>query len=166
MQYINCSKSACLRIGCRFKVPVSELSVLGVYIPWNQELKQLGISFTWGTKFTPNMQGSKQKYFRALNAIFGKIGLNGSPVVLCFLVQTFCVSILLYGAESVIWSRKVLDSVEHAYSLAFMKIFRTFDNEIIKYCQQAMGYLPLRLLLDMRKLIHFSKLYNLRADPF
>jgi len=93
------------------------------------------------------------------------IELNTSPVVLCSLIHSFCVPILLFGSESVIWPQKLLKSIEYAYSLAFMKIFKTFDENVVKCCQNALGYLPLKMLLDVRKLNFLSNLANMREQP-
>jgi len=108
-------------------------------VNWLNEIRFLGVTILTGKKFVINLQRTKQKYFRALNAIFGKIGLNSYPVVLCSLVTTFCVPFLLYAVESVTWIQKMLKSIENAYSQAFMNFFRTFDNKVVEYCQYAMG---------------------------
>jgi len=62
---------------------------------------------------------------------------------------TFCVLILLYALESVTWNQKMLKSIENAYSQGFMKLFHTFDNKLVEYCQYAMGYLPMKMLIDV-----------------
>ena len=46
-----------------------------------------------------------------------------------------------------------------------MKIFQSFDTKVIQYCQYALGYLPLKLLIDVRKLIYLSKTLRLRKEP-
>ena len=90
--------------------------------------------------------------FRALNGIFGKVGLKTSPVVLCSLINSFCTPILLYAAESLDFNNRSLRSMENAYSQAFFKIFNTYDKNIFKQCQFYMGYLPMCVLIDLRKL--------------
>ena len=162
---INCLKSACMRIGSRFNVEVDSIVLQGRAIPWVSELKYLGLTILSGKTFKINLQRQKQKYFGALNSIFGRVGLNTSPVLLCSLIHSFCVPTLLYGSESIIWPPKMLKSIDHAYSLAFMKIFKTYDASVVKNCQNALGYLPLNMLLDVRKLNFFSNLFELRDHP-
>ena len=132
---VNCRKSACLRIGNRHSVHVQNIIIGTDCVPREKEIKYLGIIILSTKKFTINLQKAKQRYFRALNAIFRKVGLNTSPMVLCSLINSFCLPILLYGAEAVLWTNKMLSSIEYTYSQAFMKIFRTFDRKIIEYCQ-------------------------------
>ena len=79
------------------------------------------------------MQNRKQKFFRALNAIFGKIGTS-SPSVVISLVESHCVSVLLYGLDCVELSKAVLQSLENAYSQLYSKVFHTFNKDIIKQC--------------------------------
>jgi len=80
-------------------------------------------------------------------------------------VTTFCVQILLYSVESITWNQKMLKSIENAFSQAFMIFFRTFDSKVVEYCQYAMGYLPMKLSIDVRKLFYLSKLNNLHCEP-
>jgi len=72
---------------------------------------------------------------------------------------------LLYTVEAVMWNQKMLKSIENAYSQAFMKNVHTFDNKVVEYCQYAMGYLAMKMLIDVRKLFYLSKLVNLHSEP-
>ena len=64
----------------------------------------------------------------------------------------------MYSAEALSWNNKTLARLENAFSHAYMKIFKTFDRKNIEICQFSMGYFPLRLLLDCRKLNFLAKL--------
>jgi len=46
-----------------------------------------------------------------------------------------------------------------------MKFFHTFDNKVVEYCQYAMGYLPMKLSIDVKKLFYLSKLETLHSEP-
>jgi len=81
-----------------------------------------------------------------LNSIIGKVGLNTQPEVLISLIQSCSVPILLYGTEA---------SVEHAYSLAFMKVFKTYDKDVVTECQFYMGKLPMEMEIGVRALSAF-----------
>ena len=105
----------------------------------------------------------KQKLFRALNGIFGKVGLKASPAVLYSLLNSFCTPILLYACEALYWNNKSIKSMENAYSQTFFKMFNSYDKNIIKHCQFYMGCLPICYLIDLRKL---KFLYNLLATHF
>jgi len=164
---INCYKSGWLRIGNIHSLNVSSISVINKVVQWLNEIRYLGITILYGEKFSVNLKRTKQRYICALNnAIFGKIGLHSSPVVLCSLVTKFCVLILLYAAESLSWNQKMLKSIENAYSQAFMKFdVHTFDNKVGGYCQYTMRYLPIKLSIYVRNLFYFSKLESLHLEP-
>jgi hypothetical protein len=154
----NIKKSGCLRIGVRHEKKVEAICMYNKTLPWVQELKFLGIVILSAKKFKFNFQTCKQKFYRALNGIFGKIGVDTSPVVLCSLIQSFCVPLLLYAAEALSWNKKSLASLENAYSQAFYKIFKTFDKMIAIQCQYFLGYLPMKFLLDVRKLNYLANI--------
>ena len=149
---INSAKLCCLRIGPCHNVEVVCIAVNDVEIQWCKELRYLGLFITSARKFNVNLQNARHKFFSSLNGIFGKVGLNTSPVLLCSLINSFCVPILMYGLESVIINTKTKNSLENAYSQAFMKIFKTFDKNIISICQFNMGYLPIELQLVLKQL--------------
>src|SRR5271157_1484074 len=73
----------------------------------------------------------KHKLFRALNSVFGKVGLNTSAELLCSLINAHCIPILLFASEALYWSAKYLRSMANVYNQAFYTIFKTFDNEVI-----------------------------------
>ena len=111
------------------------------------------------------MQVIKQKYFRALNGIFGKVGLNTAPDVICSLIDSQCVSILLFAAEALNWSKKYLKGLENSFNQAFFKIFKTFDRSVAEHCQFYMGYLPAIFLLHVRKLNFYTKIRCMNFNP-
>ena len=153
---INIKKSGCMRVGDQHNVDMSPILISDQSLQWKQEIKYLGIVLTKSKRFQFNFQNSKQKYCRALNGIFEKVGLNTSPIVICSLVESYCVPILLYSAEFCMWSNKMFNSNENAYSHAYMKIFKTFEKRNIEYCQFLFGYLPMTLRLLCKKLQYLS----------
>jgi len=120
---INISKSGCLRIGARHAVTCEPINIdrPNTSLKWFQEIKYLGIVLASANNLTVNFQSMKQKFFRALNRIFGKVGLKTSPAVLCSLLNSFCTPILLYACESLDWNNKSINSIENAYSKEFFK---------------------------------------------
>jgi len=63
-----------------------------------------------------------------------------------------------------IWCETI--NLEKTYSQAFMRIFKTFDKNIILNCQYYMGILPIKLVLGQRKLIFLSKMKFLNKQLF
>ena len=54
----------------------------------------------------------------------------------------------------------MINSCEHAYSLAFIKIFKTFDKAVVQQCQYFMGQLPLELKIVSRQLNFLMSLHK------
>jgi hypothetical protein len=149
---INNKKTSCLRIGKRHNVIVQPILVDGLVIPWKQELKYLGVTITSARHFKTNNQAVKQKFFRAVNGIFGKIGLKSSAELICSLISSHCIPILMYASEVLTWSLKDLRSMSFAYDQPFNKIFKSFDKKVIRSCQYYLHILPFNRLLELRRL--------------
>jgi len=156
----NVFKSACIRVGTRPESVVHPIMINDQSLPWGKEIHYLGVLVCMAKKFTTSLQNFRQKFYGALNGIFAKVGLNTSPDVLCSLAQSFCLPVLLYGTEALNYSAKLLNGLEKSYSLAFSKIFKTFDKTIIFNCQFFMGTLPVKLTIGQRKLEYLLKLRN------
>ena len=69
----------------------------GESLEWKSELRYLGVTFLKASTVKCNLQNVRQKYFKSLNGIFGKIGANSSINVILSLINSFCVPILTYG---------------------------------------------------------------------
>ena len=165
---INLNKSSCLRIGNRHNYQFNEIQLNNCVLKICQEIKYLGVIITSANIFKINGQNAKQKFFKALNCIFGRVGLglNTSPVTLCSLIDHCCLPFLLYASESVPWNASMLRSFENAYTQAFFKIFQVSDKQSLQYCQFVMGCLPIELQIMKRKVkflhtINASKNINL-----
>ena len=153
---INTSKSSIIRIGSRHCADFCPIMINNLAIGRNTELKYLGIVICSNVKFAIKVQPIRQKFFKSINGIFGKVGLRTSERVLCSLANSICVPILLYATESVNLNTRDLNSLNQAYIQIFAKNFGTFDPIILEQCQYFMGYLPFRLLIDTRKLNFLS----------
>ena len=149
---INIKKSVCLRIGPRYKIPVSSISVDNSVLEWKSQLKYLGVTLLAGTTIKCNLQIVRQKYFRSLNGIFGKIGTQSSTAVTLSLINCFCVPVLTYGIEAFNITLSMYNILESAYSAAFSKIFSTYDRSIIRQCMFYCNMSPLCDLIDIRRL--------------
>ena len=91
-----------MRIGIRHDVAVSELTGAGnLGITWVQEIKYLGVTICSAKSFKINMQSLRHQFLRALNGIFGKVGIRTSIDVMISLIESCCVSILLYSCERI-----------------------------------------------------------------
>jgi len=109
---INSFKSACMPIGPRFKSLSSNIHMNGVKLSWKNEIRYLGIFIISENKFKINFQPVKQKFFKAVNGILGKISSTKNPSVTLSLLNSFCNPILFYGLEALLLNKALRDSLE------------------------------------------------------
>jgi len=155
-----------LRVSLRHIASVAPIVINNQPLVCEKELNYLDLKFLSAKKFTVNLQNAKQKYFKALNEIFSKVGLRTSPLVLVSAIESYCVSVLLYASESLLWTRSMISSYEHAYSAAFMKIFKTFDKKLVEQCQFYMGQLPIEYKIVFKQLKFLSQISNSNNSLF
>ena len=89
---------------------------------------------------------------RALNGVFGKIGVRSSTAVSLSLINAFCTPILLYGVEGFNFTRASYDYIESTFSNVFSKLFNTYDKSVIRECQLHCHVLPMSYSIDKRKI--------------
>jgi len=162
---VNCSKTFCIRIGSRHTVQPKCILIHSRSIAWVSELRYLGVSIVSSKNFKVNMQNRKQKFFRALNAIFSKIGGTADPSVIISIVEAYCVPILLYGLDCIELSSSLVQSLENAYSQLYSKLFHSFDKNLIRDCQFYSGQLPVELKIANRR-FNFLKKINLKDNTY
>jgi len=95
---INVKKSVCMRIGPCHKFENSRVVVNNDALEWKHELKYLGVYLISGIRLHCNLHTARQKYFRALNGIFSKIGTR-SPMTALSLINSnvrylYCLTVL------------------------------------------------------------------------
>jgi hypothetical protein len=64
------------------------------------------------------------KIFRALSAIYSGIGIKASIVVLIDLFQSFCIPVLLYGTDTVLMARRLVNALQPALGMALFEVFK------------------------------------------
>jgi Reverse transcriptase (RNA-dependent DNA polymerase) len=148
---VNPNKSVCVRIGDRYDKACAVLATPAGPILWGSELKYLGVVIISGKKLRFNLTLNKSKFYRSLNAILGKLGGNCPPNVSLALIASHCTPCLLYGVSVMSLSKSELASIEHTYSRAFMKIFKTYDQHVVRACQFFSGYVNLEHQIDILK---------------
>ena len=127
---------------------------------WVNSCRYLGIYFTSSRTFTCSFEHSKTKFYKAFNAIFGKIGRMASEEVIIHLLTTKCVPILLYGLEACPVKTRDKKSLDFSINRIFMKLFRTGSITIVEQCQALFGFIPVSYSLDLRKLAFLEKFCN------
>jgi hypothetical protein len=155
---INIKKTVCMRIGKNHSEKVAFMSINSHLLDWKQEIRYLGVYILSGNSFKCNMQLARQKFFRALNGIFAKIGTKASPNVILSLVDAYCLPVLLYGIEAMTVNSKLSNCLDNAFRNVFAKIFFTYDKSTIMNCQYYCGILPLSYRIDLRSFVFYSGL--------
>jgi len=91
----------CIRFGARHNVECAHLKFdQGGLLHWSSQCRYLGVYFVSGRAFTCSFDHSKCQFFKALNAIFSKVGRFTSEVVVLNLIRAKCLPVLLYEVES------------------------------------------------------------------
>ena len=94
---INVNKSCCLRIGPRSNVPCASISCSsGDSLPWVEELRYLGVVMKRSRVFKCSLVYAKKGFYRAANAIFGKVGRIASEEVILQLIIRKLVNVSLF----------------------------------------------------------------------
>jgi hypothetical protein len=120
---ININKSVCTRIGPKYAD--NECSVLktldGNHLQWVDNLRYLGIYIVSGKTFRCCFDNAKKSFYRAFNAIFGKIG------------------------------RSNLRSLEYPVIKVLIKLFRTSSLLNVREYQQYFGFPSMEACVNSRR---------------
>ena len=76
----------------------------------------------------------KKSFYRAFNAIFGKVGRLASEDVIIQLLRTKCLPVLHYGLEACPVTKVKTKSLDYALHSCFRKIFSTKDQVAVHHC--------------------------------
>jgi hypothetical protein len=149
---INVKKSVCIRVGKRHNSKASNITINGIPIEWKSELKYLGIQFLSGSRLRCNVQIIRQKFFRATNGIFGKIGTKAPLNCYSTLINSYCTPLLTFGMEAIFLSKSDLNSIKAAFTAGWSTIFGSFHHNVIYNCLYYCNVLPIEFCIDQRKL--------------
>jgi len=95
------SKKSCLRIGPRCDINCSIITnAIGMMITWVSELRYFGVILVKSRSFKVCLDYAKRLFYRAANAIFGKIGRLACEEVILQLIVSKCMPMLLFGLDS------------------------------------------------------------------
>ena len=98
---INAKKSYCIRIGPRYNASCDTIcTTAGSLISWCDEIRYLGVYIVSARAFSCSFNHAKESFYRAFNAIFGKVGRVASEDVIVQLINAKCMPCLLYTSPS------------------------------------------------------------------
>jgi len=149
---INVKKSACLRVGPRCREITTST---GNSISWVNQMRYLGVFFVKSRVFKCNLDHVKRCFYRAANAIFGRIGRIAFEEVIIQLIKSKCIPVLVYGLEVCPLTKSDLKSlVDFPVNRFFMKLFKTIAifRCMVNDCQVYFGFdLPSVIIVRQSK---------------
>ena len=74
------------------------------------------------------------------------------------LLSSIALPVLTYGLESLSMAKTKLVELDHPWLRSCMKIFKTFDKQIVRQCQMFAGVLPLQHHYALRSCAFLLKL--------
>jgi hypothetical protein len=84
--------------------------------------------------------------------------------VILSLVAAHCNPVLLYGLEAMFLNKSDISSLSYPYNSVFMKIFSTFQLNVVTLCQFYSDYLPLNYYVDLRTITFYTKLRKINEN--
>ena len=150
---INVKKSACLRVGPRYNVRRREITTsTGNSISRVNQMRYLGVFFVKFRVFKCNIDYVKRSFYRAANAIFGRIGRIASEEVIIQLIKSKCIPVLVYGLEVCPLTKSDRESLDFPVNRFFMKLFNTSNIQMVNDCQVYFGFdLPSVIIVRQSK---------------
>jgi len=131
----------CTRIGPRCNAVCGAIVTSdGSQLLWVEKLRYLGIFIVSGKTFRCCFDNAKKSFYRAFNAVFGKIGRNASEEVIISLIKSKCLPCLLFCLEVCPLNKTDLRSLNFTVTRVLMKIFHTYSDLIINECQMYFGF--------------------------
>ena len=153
---INSAKSVCLRIGERFDVLCSNIILSdGRVIPWVKTCRYLGVYIQANRVFKCIFDNAKKSFYRAFNAIYGKVGSCASLDVVFHLINVKCVPILMYGLDACPVNVSESKSLDFTVFKVAAKVLGTVSNYILTECRSAFGLDQMSVKINRSKCIVF-----------
>jgi len=81
-------------------------------LPWVADIRYLGIHIVRSRLFKCSLDMVKRSFYRAANAVFGKIGRFASEEVVLKIIHSKCAPILLYGLTACPLNKADLNSLD------------------------------------------------------
>ena len=114
----------------------------GSVTPWVKSIQYLGITMRSSRLFKCIFDNAKKSFYKAFNAIFGKIGESATADVDMHLLKVKYLPVLFYGSNACPLNATDYKSLDFVICRTLAKIFETFSQDIINECRMAFN-LPL-----------------------
>ena len=111
----------------------------GNSISWVNQMRYLDVFIVKFRVFKCDLDPAKRCFYRAVNAIFGRIGRIASEEVIIQLIKSKCTPVLIYGLEICPLTKSDLKSLDFPVNRFFVKLFKTSNIQMVKDCQVYFG---------------------------
>jgi hypothetical protein len=150
---INAKKSCCIRIGRRHNISCANLiTASGKSINWNVEMRYLGIFLLSSNTFKCSFDHAKSCFFRAFNAIFGKVGRIATDDIILKLLYCKCLPCLLYATDVIPLNTYCYRSLQFTFDRLLFKIFKTSSIDVINEIKLNFEIKSIKDIVQKRKL--------------
>jgi len=117
-----------------------------------ESVRYLGVYFVKARQFKCRYDSVTASFYRAFNAVFGKICRSSSEEVVLQLINSKCMPCLLYALEACPINKTQERSLEFTINRVLMKIFRTVSVDVIRECRLWFGIPDIKVLVVKRKM--------------
>ena len=149
---VNVRKSACMRIGPRFNVNCSSIVTNdGQQLSWCENIRYLGVYLKAARQYGCVFSQAKRSYYRAFNAVYGKVGSLASEEVIVQLMKTKCLPVLYYALEVCPLNKSDIKALDYVLFSSFCKIFRTKSKDVVDDCMLLFGCSSVLTAVNKRK---------------
>jgi len=115
------------------------------------KVRYLGVYLVSSKALSCNYDLIKKSFYRAFNAIYGKVGRLASVDVVIELFKTKCMPILLYGLDACPVTPRQLRSLNHAVVSCGRKMFNVNTSDIAAECLKMFGVCDVAEAVATRK---------------
>jgi len=158
---LNTKKSVCIRFGPRYQSACCKLkSINGDDIVWVTSCRYLGIWLTASRHLKVDFSYSKKSFFRAVNAVFGKVLRIATEESILHLISAKCMPILLHGLDACPVNVADKRSLDFVQTRLLMKMFNTGYVDIVHECCAMFDIRSVSSLIVSRKRKFLTKFAN------
>ena len=153
----NTLKSNCLHIGPSIICNKPDLILDNQIIGWCKKIKYLGIWINSNVHFDIDISDCRRKFFMSVNTVFAKTKFTFDMVKLN-IIESSCLPILMYGAESGILNLSASTSLKCYWNSIYRRIFGYFRWESVRNIMGALTKLNVTHMIDLRRVLFIKRM--------
>jgi hypothetical protein len=136
-----------------------EMFIGNLRIDWQEQIKYLGVQITSHPGFEIDLTERRHKFFMSINCILSKTKF-ACDLVKLKLLDSYCLSSLMYGLECGILNDRQLVQVNSWWNSVYRKIFGYFKWESVKVVMSSLQKLNLVYTVNLRKILFIRNIIN------